>query len=107
MLFRSSRFGAGATTATPQAIDDALAAYQDVRSQEASRIQHSANVSLVFFENVARFWKMDPVQFNVSLLTRSKQITYDNLKMRDAALVTDATRWWNRNEAKRLGIPST
>ena len=102
-----SKFGAGATVATPQAIDNALAAYQEVRSQEASRIQHSANVSLVFFENVARFWKMDPVQFNVSLLTRSKQITYDNLKMRDAALVANATRWWNRNEAKRLRIPQT
>ena len=99
--------GAGAATASSKAIDEALANYQVVRSQEASRTQHSANVSLVFFENVGRFWKMDPVQFNVSLLTRSKQITYDNLKMRDAALVTDATRWWNRNEAKRLGIPST
>jgi anthraniloyl-CoA monooxygenase len=49
---------------------------------------------------------MDPIQFEVSLLTRSKQITYDNLRLRDAALVESATRWWNRQEAARFGIPS-
>jgi anthraniloyl-CoA monooxygenase len=47
---------------------------------------------------------MDPVQFNLSLLTRSKQITYENLRLRDAALVQEATRWWNRREAEHLGI---
>jgi anthraniloyl-CoA monooxygenase len=82
----------------------AMVAYESARRDEASRIQHSANVSLVWFENVRRFWSMDPVQFNLSLLTRSKQITYENLRMRDADLVHDATRWWNAREAERLGI---
>ncbi|MEN9761968.1 MAG: hypothetical protein RI906_1794 [Pseudomonadota bacterium] len=96
--------GASADSADPAALDGALAGYEDARRDEVGRIQHSANVSLVWFENVRRFWQMDPVQFNVSLLTRSKQITYDNLRMRDAALVDDATRWWNRQEAARMGI---
>jgi anthraniloyl-CoA monooxygenase len=83
----------------------ALETYEASRRDEVGRIQHSANVSLVWFENVRRFWAMDPVQFNLSLLTRSKQITYENLRLRDASLVRDATRWWNRQEAGRLGIP--
>src|SRR5690606_37054980 len=40
----------------------------------------------------------------VSLLTRSKQITYENLRLRDAALVDDVTARWNEAEAARLGI---
>lgn len=90
--------------ARPDDLAAALALYEQSRRNEVGRIQHSANVSLVWFENLRRFWQMDPVQFNVSLLTRSKQITYENLRMRDAKLVDDATRWWNREEAKRLGI---
>jgi anthraniloyl-CoA monooxygenase len=82
----------------------AITAYAKGRRDEVSRIQHSANVSLVWFENVRRFWHMHPTQFNVSLLTRSKQITYDNLALRDAKLVADATQWWNRDQAASLGI---
>jgi anthraniloyl-CoA monooxygenase len=82
----------------------ALQNYERARRDEVGRIQHSANVSLVWFENVRRFWHLPPWQFNVSLLTRSKQITYENLRLRDAALVDDATERWNDAEAKRLGI---
>jgi anthraniloyl-CoA monooxygenase len=85
-------------------IEKAIADYAKGRRDDVSRIQHSANVSLVWFENVRRFWHMHPTQFNVSLLTRSKQITYDNLAMRDQVLVAGATRWWNTEQAKKLGI---
>ncbi len=88
-----------------QAMDDALAAYEEARRDEVGRIAHSANVSLVWFENVRRFWHLEPMQFNVSLLTRSKQITYENLRLRDPALVERATEWWNRQQAEALGIP--
>ncbi len=88
-----------------QAMDTALAAYEEARRDEAGRIQHSANVSLVWFENVRRFWHMEPMQFFVSLLTRSKQITYENLRLRDPRIVEQATQWWNRREAEALGIP--
>jgi anthraniloyl-CoA monooxygenase len=86
-------------------LETAIAQYAKSRRDDVSRIQHSANVSLVWFENVRRFWDMHPTQFNVSLLTRSKQITYDNLAIRDAGLVAEATRWWNTEQAKNLGIP--
>jgi len=72
----------------------ALPAYETARREEAERIQHTANVSLVFFENVRRFWHMDPVQFNFALMSRSKQITYENLRLRDPGFIADVDRWW-------------
>ena len=85
----------------------ALPAYEAARREEAERIQHAANVSLVFFENVRRFWHMEPVQFNFALMSRSKQITYDNLRLRDPGFVADVDRWWARAVAKteRFALP--
>lgn len=85
-------------------LEGALQAYEETRRDEVGRIQHSAAVSLVWFENVRRFWEMSPTQFNASILTRSKQITYENLRIRDAGLVEKITRWWNADQADRLGI---
>jgi anthraniloyl-CoA monooxygenase len=93
-----------ALIAQPDDFGSALAAYEAQRRDEVGRIQHSANVSLAWFENVRRFWQLEPWQFNVSLLTRSKQITYENLRLRDAALVADVTEHWNRREAARLNV---
>jgi len=88
----------------PKDLSAALKAYELGRRDEVGRIQHSANVSLAWFENVRRFWDLPPWQFNLSLLTRSKQITYENLRLRDPRLVEDGTERWNQAEAQRLGI---
>ena len=82
--------------------DAALRAYEEERRDEVGRIQHSANVSLVWFENVRRFWDMEPIQFNYSLLSRSKQITHENLRLRDPRLVTEVEHWWNERVAARF-----
>jgi anthraniloyl-CoA monooxygenase len=60
-------------------------------------------VSLVWFENLRRFWNMDPVQFNFSLMSRSKAITFENMRMRDAASVAELEAWWNAEVAKTEG----
>jgi anthraniloyl-CoA monooxygenase len=82
----------------------ALRAYETERRPEAERIQHSANTSLVFFENVRRFWHMDPVQFNFALMSRSKQITYENLRKRDESVIREVDAWWARHVAREEGI---
>ena len=87
---------------TTHGLEHALARYEAVRRDEVGRIQHSANVSLVWFENVRRFWEMEPIQFNYSLLSRSKQITHENLRLRDPALVADVEAWWNKGVARTL-----
>jgi anthraniloyl-CoA monooxygenase len=96
-----------AVTRHPADARAALRAYESERRPEAERIQHSANTSLVFFENVRRFWHMEPVQFNFALMSRSKQITYENLRKRDAAVIGEVDAWWAKHVAaeERIKIP--
>jgi anthraniloyl-CoA monooxygenase len=63
-------------------VEGALAFYETGRREEVEKIQHAADVSLVWFEHVARFWDFDPVQFAFGVMTRAKAITYDNLRLR-------------------------
>ncbi len=93
-----------ADDAQPNDLQRALAHYEADRRDEVGRIQHSANVSLVWFENVRRFWEMEPIQFNYSLLSRSKQITHENLRLRDAPLVAEVEHWWNRGAARAASV---
>ena len=60
----------------------ALQRYEQGRREEVEKTQHAANVSLVWFEHVDRFWDFDPVQFAFGVMTRAKAITYDNLMLR-------------------------
>jgi anthraniloyl-CoA monooxygenase len=60
----------------------ALEHFESQRREEVEKTQHSAEVSLVWFEHVKRFWRMDPTRFAFGLMTRAKAITYDNLALR-------------------------
>jgi len=64
------------------------------RREDVEKTQHAADVSLTWFEKPARFWKLEPMQMAFSLLSRSKQITYENLKRRDGAFVGKVDQWW-------------
>src|SRR5215831_10332174 len=70
----------------------ALAQFEGQRREEVEKTQHSADVSLVWFEHVDRFWNMDPTRFAFGLMTRSKAITYDNLALRAPEFVKQADR---------------
>src|SRR3954453_3580474 len=67
----------------------ALAHFESRRRDEVEKTQHSADVSLVWFEHVNRFWNMDPTRFAFGLMTRSKAITYDNLALRAPDFVAE------------------
>lgn len=73
----------------------ALAAYDAARRPDVERLQAVARTSQAWFEDVERWIDQDPVQFTFNLMTRSKRITYDNLGLRDPALVrrARATFW--------------
>ncbi len=64
-----------------------LAEYEGARRDETERLQHTAQVSLEWFENSHRYLKQSPLQFTFNLMTRSKRLTYDNLALRDPELV--------------------
>jgi anthraniloyl-CoA monooxygenase len=72
-----------------QNVKAALADYETTRREEVEKTQHSANVSLVWFEHVKRFWNMSPNRFIFGLMTRSKAITYDNLALRAPEFVDE------------------
>ncbi|NNM73409.1 bifunctional salicylyl-CoA 5-hydroxylase/oxidoreductase [Enterovirga aerilata] len=73
-------------------VETALAAYETGRREEVEKTQHAADVSLVWFEHVDRFWDFDPVQFAFGVMTRSKAITYDNLRLRAPDFVDKVDR---------------
>src|SRR3989440_925270 len=73
-------------------VDAALAHYEQGRREEVEKTQHAADVSLVWFEHVDRFWDFDPVQFAFGVMTRAKAITYDNLTLRAPDFVRDVDK---------------
>ncbi len=68
-----------------------LAAYQEARWVDVAKLQKAAQTSQSWFENAARYLVQDPVPFTFNLMTRSKRITYENLRSRDPELVEEVT----------------
>lgn len=77
-------------------INAALDVYEHGRREEVEKTQHAADVSLVWFEHVDRFWDFDAVQFAFGVMTRSKAITYDNLKLRAPDFVAEVEKSFAR-----------
>jgi anthraniloyl-CoA monooxygenase len=76
-------------TAGAADVPAALAAYQDERETEALRLQSAARNRMRWFEDVARYTKLEPWQFTYSLLTGSQRIGHANLRLRDPPFVAD------------------
>ncbi|MGH8689146.1 MAG: bifunctional salicylyl-CoA 5-hydroxylase/oxidoreductase, partial [Burkholderiales bacterium] len=72
----------------------ALARYDTARREEVEKTQHAANVSLAWFEHMRRYWDMAPEQFAFGVMSRSKQITWENLELRDPGYVKGMHRWF-------------
>ena len=94
-LYEAFRFTGGRDVKT------ALARFESARRDEVEKTQHSADVSLVWFEHVKRFWDMDPTRFAFGLMTRSKAITYDNLALRAPEFIRQADRMIAQDVAKQ------
>ncbi|PZW42166.1 anthraniloyl-CoA monooxygenase [Humitalea rosea] len=56
--------------------------FETARREDVEKTQHAADVSLVWFEQVKRFWHMDATRFAFGVMTRSKSITWENLALR-------------------------
>jgi anthraniloyl-CoA monooxygenase len=75
-------------------LEKALEKYDTARREEVEKTQHAANVSLAWFEHMRRYWDMDPLQFAFGVMSRSKQITWENLELRDPAFVREVQGWF-------------
>ena len=81
----------------------ALAAYEAERKVDVLRIQSAARNSTEWFENVARYARLEPEQFAYSLLTRSQRISHENLRLRDRPWLEGLERWL----ADHAGAPAS
>jgi anthraniloyl-CoA monooxygenase len=73
----------------PDDVSAALDAYESERRPLVESTQRAAQGSLEWFEGIARYVQQPRLQFAFNLLTRSRRITYDNLRLRDAEFVAD------------------
>jgi anthraniloyl-CoA monooxygenase len=75
--------------------------YEDERRLEVLRLQNAARNSTEWFEDVERYFHLDPVQFNYSLLTRSQRISHENLRQRDPDWLAGAEKWFEQRATGR------
>jgi anthraniloyl-CoA monooxygenase len=87
----------------------ALAAYEAERRPQVESLQRAAQVSLEWFETTERYYEsargpLEPIQFAMSLLTRSLRVTHENLRVRDPAFVARVDRWLAAEAARQSGV---
>ncbi len=75
-------------------VDEALVAYETERRPVVESAQRAAQASLEWFENIGQYMRQEPPQFAFNLLTRSRRVTYGNLKLRDPEFVAGIDRWF-------------
>ncbi|MEM1091597.1 MAG: bifunctional salicylyl-CoA 5-hydroxylase/oxidoreductase [Pseudomonadota bacterium] len=77
----------------------AFAEYEKVRRTPVEIIQHNAQVSLRWFENMPLHWHKSDTAFAFSCMSRSKSVDWDNLLLRDPAFLAQAeTDFYERYE---------
>jgi anthraniloyl-CoA monooxygenase len=72
-----------AIVANPKDKTAAFEQYEKSRRNTVEMIQHAANVSLDWFENMNRHNQHPFYQFAFGCMTRSKKVTFENLRLRD------------------------
>jgi anthraniloyl-CoA monooxygenase len=87
-------------------VDVALAAYEDERRPVVASTQRAAQASLEWFENLGQYVGQDPMRFAFNILTRSRRVTYDNLRLRDPEFVDAADTWFAEHEVARGMVPT-
>ncbi|HKP17336.1 MAG TPA: bifunctional salicylyl-CoA 5-hydroxylase/oxidoreductase [Gaiellaceae bacterium] len=75
-------------------VPTALAAYDAARKPLVASTQRAAAASRQWFEDLPQYLHQDDRQFVFNLLTRSRRITYDNLRLRDEEFVREVDEWF-------------
>ena len=67
----------------------ALASYEAERRPIVESTQRAAQASLEWFEGLSRYVEQERTRFAFNLLTRSRRVTYENLRLRDPGFVEE------------------
>jgi anthraniloyl-CoA monooxygenase len=78
-------------------VAEALKAYELERRPVVTSTQRAAQASLEWFENIAQYAHQEPPQFAFNILTRSRRVTYDNLRLRDPEFAAELDHWFARS----------
>ncbi|MDQ6688548.1 MAG: FAD-dependent monooxygenase, partial [Actinomycetota bacterium] len=82
-------------------LEAALKAYETERKAVVLSTQRAAQASLEWFENLEQYLDQEPLQFGFNIMTRSRRVTYDNLRVRDPEFVGRLDAWFAAHEAAR------
>lgn len=86
-------------------VKKALVAYEEERRPQVESLQRAAQVSLEWFEQTERYYgRLEPIQFAMSLLTRSLRVTHDNLRLRDPRFAATVDRWFASQAERQAGV---
>lgn len=85
-----------ALMANPDNVQNAFAEYEKERRNPVEMIQYAASVSLEWFENMNRYKKYPFYQFSFGCMTRSKKVTYENLRLRDQSYTDKVLQEFNQ-----------
>jgi len=86
-----------AVIANPTNVKAAFEQYEKTRRNTVEMIQYAAIVSLDWFENMDRHMNHSFQQFAFGCMTRSKKVTYENLRLRDASFTDKVLNEFNEN----------
>ncbi|HXH77447.1 bifunctional salicylyl-CoA 5-hydroxylase/oxidoreductase [Nocardioides sp.] len=87
-------------------VGQALAAYEGERKPVVESTQRAAQASLEWFENIGMYADQDPAQFVFNLITRSRRITFDNLKDRDTVFAAQMEQEFARHQGAPQVVPA-
>jgi anthraniloyl-CoA monooxygenase len=88
-------------------IAPALDAYEAERKPVVVSTQRAAQASLEWFENLGQYVHQDPLQFAFNILTRSRRVTYDNLRLRDPEFVAEVDEWFASSVHGQTGVQTS
>jgi anthraniloyl-CoA monooxygenase len=89
-----------AVIANPNNVQAAFEQYDKSRRNTVEMIQYAAVVSLDWFENMDRHMQHPFQQFAFGCMTRSKKVTYENLRLRDKSFTDKVLIEFNENLVK-------
>ncbi len=85
-----------ALMANPDNVQNTFLQYEKTRRNPVEMIQYAASVSLEWFENMNRYEKYPFYQFSFGCMTRSKKVTYENLRLRDQSYTDKVLEEFNQ-----------
>jgi anthraniloyl-CoA monooxygenase len=79
----------------------ALLAYEAERRPVVASTQRAAQASLEWFENLGQYTGQEPEQFAFNIMTRSRRVTHDNLRLRDPEFTGRMDAWFAGQVGRR------